>query len=57
VIYTKVADAMKGWMQQVATEAQTHGFISQETIIFKCQASHVKYWNPMLVFVAALKLN
>jgi len=43
VIYTKVAGGVRGWMQQVATEAQAHGFISQETVIFKCQVSHVKY--------------
>jgi len=34
----KVAADVKGWMQQVATEAQTHGFISQETVNFK--------WRP-----------
>ena len=49
VIYTKAVAGVKGWMQQVGTETQAHGFISQETVIFKCQASHVKYWNHMLV--------
>jgi hypothetical protein len=54
VIYTKVGGGVKGWMQQVATEARAHGFISQETVIFKLQARHVKYWNHMLVLVAAI---
>jgi hypothetical protein len=57
VITTKVASGVKVWMQQVAAETQAHGFISHETVIFKCQASHVKYWNNMLVLVAALHLK
>ena len=53
VIYTKVAGGVRGWMQQVATEAQAHCFISKETVIFKCQAMHVKYCNHMLVCVGS----
>jgi len=40
-------------MQHVATEAQAHGFISQETAVLKCQAGHVKYCNHMLVCVGS----
>jgi hypothetical protein len=46
-------------MQQVATEVQEHGFISQETVVFMYQASHIKYWTRMLVdtLVAALHVR
>jgi len=52
-----VAAGVNVWMQQVATETEAHGFVSQETTIFKCRASHVKYWNHLLVLLAAIHLK